>query len=591
MDPALDGREATANPWSDAPTRASLQVVAESVALLSGFRHAVINVRRGEVLEVVATSSPELEELLGTSIPVEVLESELARADEWGDLRFVPHDRVGDEVLHYSFVPDVEPGTGPQGWHPMDLLAAPIYDDEGTLRGLLTVDVPVDGLRPDLTQREVLGRYAGVTRTSVLMALEREELEQRVRLMTEVRELVRRALGEPSLELVVKACRSGVVRAFDAVGMWLSAFDPDGGLSSTWYSERGHGRPPFESVGDLASRLARRYWDDQYVAHFSQTHDEHPCLTPDEAQLLLDFLRGTDIGSVLFVPLGAGAECLGFLVLSRISDDPAWTNIEHDAALDIGHDLGRAVANARQLEKERALVTALREIDDYRAELMNTVAHELRSPLTAVMGNLEMAEFEDQLSEPGRRSVEAALRGARRIEAVIDDLLTVARFSDPHVIFDPVHVDLRDVVRDVAEECGHAAAARSIVLTADLPDEPVHVPGRAEELHRALANLTGNAIKYSEDGSLVHVRLEQREHDVLLSVTDHGLGISDDDQANLFREFQRSSNPEALRRPGTGLGLVIVQRIVRRHGGDIGLESQLGRGTTVTLTLPSTLDG
>ena len=85
---------------------------------------------------------------MGTSIPVEVLESELAKADDWGDLRFVPHDRVGDEVLHYSYVPDVEPGVGPHGWHPMDLLAAPMYDDEGELRGLLTVDVPVDGLRP-----------------------------------------------------------------------------------------------------------------------------------------------------------------------------------------------------------------------------------------------------------------------------------------------------------------------------------------------------------------------------------------------------------------------------------------------------------
>lgn len=591
MEPGLDGREATENPWSDAPTRASLQVVAESVALLSGFRHAVINVRRGEELEVVATSSPELQELLGTSIPVEVLEGELARADEWGDLRFVPHDRVGDEVLRYSFVPDVEPGAGPQGWHPMDLLAAPIHDDKGTLRGLLTVDVPVDGLRPNAAQREVLDRYAGVTRTSVLMALEREDLEQRVRLMTEVRELVRRALGEPSLELVVEACRAGVVRAFDAVGMWLVAFDPDGGLSSTWHSEKGYDRPPFESVGDLASTLARRYWDDQYVAHFSQTHDEHPCLAPDEAQLLVGFLDGINIGSVLFVPLGAGAECLGFLVLSRISDDQPWTAIEHDAALDIGHDLGRAVANARQLEKERALVTALREIDDYRAELMNTVAHELRSPLTAVMGNLEMAEFEDQLSVPGRRSVEAALRGARRIEGVIDDLLTVARFSDPHVIFEPVDVDLRDVVRDVAEECVHAAAARSIVLTTDLPEVPVHVPGRADELHRALANLVSNAIKYSDDGSTVVVRLEQRSDDVFLTVVDHGLGISESDQASLFREFHRSSNPEALRRPGTGLGLVIVQRIVARHGGDIRIESALGRGTTVTLTLRSTLDG
>ena len=74
MEPPLGRGEAMAGPWSDAPTRASLRVVAESVALLSGFRHAVINVRRAEILEVVATSSPELEELLGTSIPVEVLE-------------------------------------------------------------------------------------------------------------------------------------------------------------------------------------------------------------------------------------------------------------------------------------------------------------------------------------------------------------------------------------------------------------------------------------------------------------------------------------------------------------------------------------
>ena len=489
-------------------------------------------------------------------------------------------------MLPYSYVPDVEPGPGPQGWHPLDLLAVPFHDEEGVLRGLLTVDVPVNGLRPDDAQREVLSRYAVVTRTSVLMALEREELEQRVRLMTEVRELVRRALAEPSLDLVIAACRSAMVQSFDAVGMWLSAFEPDGGLSSTWHSERGHVRPPFEAVGDLASTLARRYWTDQYVAHFSQTHDEHPCLTSEEAQVLVDFLEGIGIGSVLFVPLGAGVECLGFLVLSRICDDPAWTTLERDAALDIGHDLGRAVANARQLEKERALVTGLRELDGYRAELMDTVAHELRSPLTSVMGNLEMAEFDDRLSEPGRRSVEAALRGARRIDTVINDLLTVARYSHPEANFDVEMLDLRGVVLDVVEECGHAAGARNIAITTELPQEPVLVSGGDEELHRALANLTGNAIKYSDDGSTVLVRLRACANDVELMVVDHGLGISEIDQTKLFREFQRSSNPAALRRPGTGLGLVIVQRIVRRHGGDIRVESALGEGTTVTVVLP-----
>ncbi|MCE5975279.1 hypothetical protein LZA78_17685, partial [Sinirhodobacter sp. WL0062] len=95
--------------------------------------------------------------------------------------------------------------------------------------------------------------------------------------------------------------------------------------------------------------------------------------------LVLDFLERLGVGSVLFVPLGAGPDCLGFLVLSRISDDPAWTQLEYDAALDIGRDLGRAVANARQRDQERAVVSRLRELDTYRADLVNTVAHELRN--------------------------------------------------------------------------------------------------------------------------------------------------------------------------------------------------------------------
>ena len=589
MEPALDRAESR-SPWSDAPARASLRVVAESVALLSGFRHAVINVRRDDLLEVVATSSPELEHLLGTTMAVEVLERELTKADEWGDLRFVPHERVGDEVLSYSYVPDLEPTEGPGAWHPMDLLAAPIYDGDGTLRGLLTVDVPVDGLRPNSAQRNVLERYAGVTRTTVLIALQREELEQRVRLMTEVRELVRRALGESSLELVIEACRSALVQSFGAEGMLLSVSDGEGSLSSTWYSESGLDRPNVEELGDLGSVFAQRYWADQYVADFSRTRDVHPGLDAADAKQVIAFLDEIGIGSMLFIPLGAGTECLGYLALARACDEPAWTDREHDAALDIGHDLGRAVANVRQLEKERALVTGLRELDGYRTELINTVAHELRSPLTAVMGNLEMTDFEEDLSDAGRRSVAAALRGARRIETVIDDLLTVARFSDPRAPFEPVDVDLCSVVLDVVEECGHAATARSIRVTTEMPEGPVLVRGGHDELHRALANVVGNAIKYSEDGSPVVVRLEQGERDVLLSVADQGLGISERDQASLFREFHRSSNPEALNRPGTGLGLVIVQRIVRRHGGEVRVDSQLGHGTTVTLSLRSTLE-
>jgi two-component system, OmpR family, phosphate regulon sensor histidine kinase PhoR len=578
-------REDVADSWSDPATRASLQVLAEGAAALAGFSQSAISVRRDDQLQVVATSGPELADLLGTTLPVEVLEKELVKADVWGGLRFVPHERVGEEVLAYSHVLDLEPPDGPDGWHPMDLLAAPLYDDDGELRGLLTVDAPVDGLRPGPRQREVLARYAGVARSSVLLALEREELAERVRMATEARHMVRRALGEPSLDLVVEACRAAMVSCFDALGMWLSAFDADGGASSTWYAHGMDDQPVIGGLDAVATRLAHQYWAEQYVAHFSLGRTDPPGLAPEEADLVVELLGRLGVGSLLFVPLGAGPHCLGYLVLSRVSDTPAWTQMEYDAALDIGRDLGRAVANARQRDQERAVVSRLRELDRYRVDLVNTVAHELRNPLTSVVGNLELLE-EETLSDHGRHSVETAVRGARRIEGVVEDLLAMARVSDPAAGFDPVPVDLRRIVLDVVEECAHAASTAVVTVWTALPEERVPVLGRPDELHRMLANLLSNALKYSDAGGSVAVGLTVDDERVTASVADHGLGISEGDQRDLFREFFRSHNPEALARPGSGLGLVIVDRIVRRHGGDIEVESVLGEGTTVTVTLP-----
>jgi signal transduction histidine kinase len=101
-----------------------------------------------------------------------------------------------------------------------------------------------------------------------------------------------------------------------------------------------------------------------------------------------------------------------------------------------------------------------------------------------------------------------------------------------------------------------------------------------------LANLAGNAIKYSHDGDRIDVRLTVEGDEVQVSFTDTGIGIAEVDKPHLFREFFRSTNPDALRRPGTGLGLAIVDRIVKRHSGRVELDSRLGHGTTATVTLP-----
>ena len=151
-------------------------------------------------------------------------------------------------------------------------------------------------------------------------------------------------------------------------------------------------------------------------------------------------------------------------------------------------------------------------------------------------------------------------------------------------------MDLRRVLLDVAEECHHAAAAKSQDCAVVTPDEPALVAGSADELHRMLANLASNAIKYSAEGARIEVRLEPVDGLTRVSFVDAGIGISANDQEHLFREFFRSTNPDALARSGTGLGLAIVERIVQRHAGRIELTSELGRGTTVSVTLPAHAD-
>jgi signal transduction histidine kinase len=555
------------------------------VATLAGFEQSAITLRRAhDFLILVAAGVPA--GFAGTRVPLSAMQLEMDRADDWGVWRFVPHDRVSTEVLPYSHIPDVVPLDLADAWHPLDMLFAPLYDDDGVMRGLLSVDSPRNGRLPGPEQLAVLTQYAGVARTLVLLALEREDLTERVRIADEARQIVRRALGEPSLELVLEACRAAVTSCFDAAGMWLTAFHGDGVNTTTSYALDGGAEPPFSEIDDVVIALAHRYWADQYVAHFSHAHPEQPGLPPADADRLLAFLDRIGLGSVLFVPLGAGPECLGFLVLTRVSDIPAWTSLEREAALDIGRDLGRAVANARQLDRERAVADRLRRLDGYRMEMVNTLGHELRTPLFSVTANLELLDVEG-LGPEDRRSVAAAGRGADRMRVVIEDLLTMAQVADPEHAFEPEPVDLRRVLLAVTEESHCAAAAKSLDCTVEAPDEPVLVAGRPDELHRMLANLASNAIKYSPDGSVVEVRLDRVEGDVRVSFVDSGIGISERDQEQLFREFFRSTNPEALARPGTGLGLAIVDRIVRRHSGRVAVSSELGRGTTVTVTLPA----
>jgi len=573
------------------PAHDALQLIAESVVDLVGFGVAAIRVVREEdaMLETVAVAGSDeaLRRLIGTRVTVDSIVREIERADEWGMLMFVPSERFDGEAEEVSWVSDRQVAPGPDAWDPMDLLMAPLYDDGSQLLGVLFMDVPDNGRRPDEATRAVLNKYAAQAGRAVLTEVARRRLEEQVRLAAAARQIVRAVGSEMSVERIMEVCQPAIAHGLDVLGLWIQTFDEDGdGRGAIYSGADTEVRMPAEAV-HIARRAAGLLWRVQEAVVVARGR-RHPAVITDEQQtLIVEFLDTLGVSSILFVPLGAGQECLGNLVLTRGGPDVEWTAIETSTALDIAHDLGRALLNARNFEREHQLVSELRELDTYKSRLIATVAHELKNPLTSILGHVEMLDAASDVPARAQRSIAFIERGAVRMERVIEDMLTLASVGDPNNALDAAPVEMGHLVTDALDLVSLTATRKGLAMIYDPPNRPVIALGDASDLDRVCGNLIGNAVKYTPQGRAINVALERRGDDVILTVADEGLGISTSDQERLFEEFFRSTNPEAVAQPGTGLGLTIVHRIITRHAGRIEVESGLGKGTTFRVFLPA----
>jgi len=589
MSRAID--EPFADNWSQTVFREGLQLIAEGVTELVGFGVAVVSIVRNDQLEVVAVAGDEKarSEIHGTRTPIHTLQAELEKADSWGLMQFVPHERLNDEVLATGWVPDIQPLDVPDAWHPLDLLIAPLHGSDGELLGTMAIDLPIDGRRPGPEKRRMLEKYAAQAGRAVVTAVERERLAEQMRLATAARTIVRGASAQLSLDKLLAAVQPALVQGFGATGMWIETFDERGGDGILYAGDGSHLTMP-AALMQLAERAAHRCWSDQKAQVVAADRPAWSDLDDDERALVLGFLESIDVSSALFAPLGAGTECLGNMVLTRDAGRPDWTEVEMSAALDLGHDLGRAILNARTFEREHELVQELRALDIYKSQLIATVSHELKNPLTSIVGHLEMLEQVPDLDPLAVSSIAAMDRASGRLSRVINDLLLLSRVDDPTTPVVAVPVDLHAVLEDVLDVNAVSARNKELSIRVVAPDGPVCALGDHDELDRICANLISNAIKYTRPGRTITVTLDRMGDRVMLACADEGIGISREDQEQLFSEFFRSANPEAYSQPGTGLGLAIVQRIVHRHDGRITVDSELGKGSTFTVELPAAPD-
>jgi signal transduction histidine kinase len=246
--------------------------------------------------------------------------------------------------------------------------------------------------------------------------------------------------------------------------------------------------------------------------------------------------------------------------------------------------LSRQIAgDKRQLE---IAYEKLRESERTKSQYMRKVAHELRGPLGTIETALKvlLQGMAGSLSEPSRELIGRAQRRAGELAAITHDLLLLARAREALVEQTRAPVAVDGLVAEVIEDSREPAGRKGVSLAAAAPSGGI-VLGDPVALRQLVANLVENGIRYTKPGGSVTVSLHCNGERLALVVEDTGIGIAAEDLPNIFDEFYRGAQAREYAEQGTGLGLAIVKEIAERHGGNVAVESQLGQGTRVTVTL------
>jgi PAS domain S-box-containing protein len=253
----------------------------------------------------------------------------------------------------------------------------------------------------------------------------------------------------------------------------------------------------------------------------------------------------------------------------------------------LGGQIAAGIANARAYQEERRSAEALAEIDRAKTAFFSNVSHEFRTPLTLILGSLEdlLARPPDQLARDGYELGAIAHRSGLRLLKLVNTLLDFSRIEAGRVqaCYEPT--DLGSLTAELASNFQSACDKAGLSLDIDCPalDEPVYVDRDMWE--KIVLNLVSNAFKFTHAGGIT-VALHRDGNQVALSIRDTGIGISEGEIPRLFERFHRVEGARGRTDEGTGIGLALVQELIRLHQGSIDVVSSIGRGTIFTVHLP-----
>lgn len=301
------------------------------------------------------------------------------------------------------------------------------------------------------------------------------------------------------------------------------------------------------------------------------------------------FYRATGAKSLLMVPVGIGEQGLGVLSLMTVDTPRRWRRYEIQAVQQCAGYVAQSIVDLRLREMRETQVDQLTALDRQKTDFMATISHELRTPLTSINGYLELLHDGDYgvLTQGQQDALDIVGRNAHRLRGLIEDLLVLNKIEATGLHSSTEEVEVDSLVAGVAELLRPVADAAGVSLVVDPVDPDLTIRVDRGQLERSLINLGSNAVKFTPSGGKAAIAATRVDDQVVITVTDTGIGIPEKDLPDLFARFFRASNATAAAIPGTGLGLAIVRAIVEGHGGELQVDSVEDQGTVMTVVLPA----
>jgi signal transduction histidine kinase len=292
-----------------------------------------------------------------------------------------------------------------------------------------------------------------------------------------------------------------------------------------------------------------------------------------------------ELQSAVCIPLISGETKVGVLMLENLHEVNAFAPIDLPFLQTVADLIALSIEGAR-LREDFQSAQALSEANRLKAELISTLAHEMRTPLTSIKGYSTALLMEEVTFKPETRRefLQFIDEECDVLQTLIHDLLESSIIDAGLLRLEPQPVRLPPLVKSVMDDMARRTQACRFLV--DFPEHFPILEADPDRIVQVLRNLLDNAVKYSPEGGLIVVRGEVRKDEVVVSVADQGVGLTPEHLNRLFEKFFRARSSLGRHVVGSGLGLPISRTIVESHGGRIWAESQIGEGTTLYFTLP-----